>query len=216
MRAITRFVVLEDDDLLGGLLEQWLLREFPGSSVRRFLNAATLRASITEFAAETDVFIADVRLQDGDGVDVAVELRKASGTDVSTVIMSGRPTADLFNRMSSSLQAGWAFILKQSSGMDTLRQAISVVQNGMVMVDPQLHNSGTSSEVDLLLSEPERDILKRVAEGKSNKTIAGELFTSEKTVERHLSSTYAKLNLEGRSKSLNPRVVASLRYLGLL
>ncbi|MFZ9518566.1 MAG: response regulator transcription factor, partial [Ilumatobacteraceae bacterium] len=73
-----------------------------------------------------------------------------------------------------------------------------------------------SSEVDQLLSEPERDILKRVAEGKSNKTIAGELFTSEKTVERHLSSTYAKLNLEGRSKSLNPRVVASLRYLGLL
>lgn len=216
MTSGTRFVLVEDDDLLGGLLEQWLLREFPQSTVRRFLNAAEIQNEMSTCARDVDVMIADVRLQDGDGVDVAVDLRKAAGTEVSTVIMSGRPTADLLNRMSDSLKAGWAFILKQTSGMNNLRQAITVAQSGLVMVDPQLRNASGSSDIEQMLSEPEREILKRVAEGKSNRTIAEELFNSEKTVERHLSAVYHKLGLDGKSKTVNPRVAASLRYLGLI
>lgn len=216
MTSGTRFVLVEDDDLLGGLLEQWLLREFPQSTVRRFLNAAEIQNEMSTCARDVDVMIADVRLQDGDGVDVAVDLRKAAGTEVSTVIMSGRPTADLLNRMNDSLKAGWAFILKQTSGMNNLRQAITVAQSGLVMVDPQLRNASGSSDIERMLSEPEREILKRVAEGKSNRTIAEELFNSEKTVERHLSAVYHKLGLDGKSKTVNPRVAASLRYLGLI
>ena len=216
MTSGTRFVLVEDDDLLGGLLEQWLLREFPDSTVKRYLNAAEIQNEMSTCAKNVDVMIADVRLQDGDGVDVAVDLRNAAGAEVSTVIMSGRPTADLFNRMSTSLKAGWAFILKQTSGMNNLRQAISAAQSGLVMVDPQLHNSSGPSDVEQLLTEPEREILKRVAEGKSNKVIAEELFNSEKTVERHLSAVYHKLGLDGKSKAVNPRVAASLRYLGLI
>ncbi len=210
------FVVVDENDLLCDLLRQWLLAEYPQSSVSRYSTVAAVLDDLAKFGNAVDVLIAESRLPDGEGVDVAVALRKVSGTEVSAVIMSGRPTADLFNRMSLALHAGWAFIHKRTSGIENLRQAISVAQSGLVMVDPQLRNSSGPSDVEHLLTESEREILKRVAEGKANKIIAEELFTSEKTVERHLSAVYQKLSLDGKSKAVNPRVAASLRYLGLI
>lgn len=211
-----QFVIVEDDDLLGDLLSQWLTREFAGCHVDRFLNATTFRTSLNAVAKSVDVVIADVRLRDGDGVELVAELRTAAQRTVSAVIISGRPTPDLFNRISDTLNTGWSFLLKQTSGMNNLRQAISVAQSGLVMVDPNLRSSVGTSSLTVLLTEAEQQVLRRVAEGKSNKSIAEEIFTSEKTIERHLSSVYQKLELDGKSKFMNPRVVASLRYLGLI
>lgn len=210
------FVIIEDDDLLGGLLDQWLLREFPGAIVRRHLNVAHTRTNMTTWLDEIDVLIIDVRLPDGDGVDLAVEVRQKAKRMISTVIISGRPTPGLFNQMAEALNSGWSFILKQTSGLDNLRQAISVAKSGLVMVDPHLHGASGSSDITHLLTDNERAVLKLVAEGKSNKTIAEELFSSEKTVERHLTAVYHKLDLDGKSKVVNQRVVASLRYLELI
>lgn len=64
-------------------------------------------------------------------------------------------------------------------------------------------------------TDQERSAMDKVAEGKSNAVISEELFTSEKTVERLLSSIYSKYGLIGTSKLENPRVRATLIYRGL-
>jgi DNA-binding NarL/FixJ family response regulator len=49
------------------------------------------------------------------------------------------------------------------------------------------------------LSARELEVLRMVASGKTNKTIAGELFLSEKTVDRHVSNIFGKLNVSSRA-----------------
>ena len=49
------------------------------------------------------------------------------------------------------------------------------------------------------LSTRELEVLRLVASGKTNKAIAGELFLSEKTVDRHVSNIFSKLNVSSRA-----------------
>ena len=49
------------------------------------------------------------------------------------------------------------------------------------------------------LSARELEVLRLVASGKTNRTIAGELFLSEKTVDRHVSNKFGKLNVSSRA-----------------
>jgi DNA-binding NarL/FixJ family response regulator len=113
------------------------------------------------------------------------------------------------------LNGGWAFLLKNSNGLSNLRQAISAVQSGLVMVDPNLKSMFQRGGQNLALTDQERSVMERVAEGKSNAVIAKETFASEKTVERVLSSIYSKYALVGTSKVENPRVRATLIFRGL-
>ncbi len=59
--------------------------------------------------------------------------------------------------------------------------------------------TGTQGRDDTTLSAREREVLLLVAEGKDNNQIADELFLSVRTVERHLSNTYRKLGISGKS-----------------
>ena len=50
------------------------------------------------------------------------------------------------------------------------------------------------------LSRREREVAELVAQGQTNKQIAGELFLSEKTIEKHLARTFAKLDVSKRAQ----------------
>jgi len=83
------------------------------------------------------------------------------------------------------------------------------------MVDPGLKKLFARDGKSVALSDQERSAMDKVAEGKSNAVISQEIFASEKTVERLLSSIYNKYGLVGTSKLENPRVRATLIYRGL-
>ena len=83
------------------------------------------------------------------------------------------------------------------------------------MVDPGLKKLFSRDGKTATLTDQERAVMDKVAEGKSNAVICQELFTSEKTVERILSAIYNKYGLVGTSKLENPRVRATLIYKGL-
>ena len=208
-------VLLEDEDLLRGLLSEWLIAQPDIDLLDSFRSIQAFNSSSATSVSSAHVIIADIVLPDGDGLEAAFKSLENNNSGQGLVVISGRPTSDLFDRLSSRLNGSWAFLLKNSNGLANLRQAISAVQSGLVMVDPNLKTMFTRAGQNLSLSDQERTVMERVAEGKSNAVIASEIFASEKTVERVLSSIYSKYGLVGTSKIENPRVRATLIFRGL-
>ena len=212
---VIKTVLLEDEDLLRGLLSEWLSSQADLELLESFRSIQAFNAGGNTSVSNANVIIADIVLPDGDGLDAAINAVETNNSGQGLVIISGRPTSDLFDRLSSRLNGSWAFLLKNSNGLANLRQAISAVQSGLVMVDPNLKTMFTRAGQNLSLTSQERSVMERVAEGKSNAVIASEIFASEKTVERVLSSIYSKYGLVGTSKIENPRVRATLIFRGL-
>ena len=212
---VIKTVLLEDEDLLRGLLSEWLSAQADLELLESFRSIQAFNAGGNTSVSNANVIIADIVLPDGDGLDAAINAVETNNSGQGLVIISGRPTSDLFDRLSSRLNGSWAFLLKNSNGLANLRQAISAVQSGLVMVDPNLKTMFTRAGQNLSLTSQERSVMERVAEGKSNAVIASEIFASEKTVERVLSSIYSKYGLVCTSKIENPRVRATLIFRGL-
>jgi DNA-binding NarL/FixJ family response regulator len=96
--------------------------------------------------------------------------------------------------------------------VDTLRR----ITEGESVIDPTIVSRllGRRRKEDRLmeLTEREREVLELVAEGLSNRAIAGRLFITQRTVESHVKQIFLKLNLEVNPES-HRRVLAVLAYL---
>jgi len=206
-------VILEDEEMLRGLLVEWLSGQDDVNVVGDFGTISAFNRSISTTVKDANLIIVDLVLPDGDGLTTALEAMDILPNKVGLIVISGRPTPDLFERLSENVSGGWAFLQKNSKG--NLRQAINAVQRGLVMVDPGLKKLFARDGKSVALSDQERSAMDKVAEGKSNAVISQEIFASEKTVERLLSSIYNKYGLVGTSKLENPRVRATLIYRGL-
>ena len=212
----TQIAILEDEDMLRGLLSEWLEGQPNTQVVDQFRSVEAFNHALTTSLPTTNLLICDVQLPDGDGITAALGALKVLDPKPGLIVISGRPTADLFERLSENVDGGWAFLLKNYNGLANFAQAISAVRSGLVMVDPNLKTIFTKTERNMALTDQERSVMDRVARGMSNAVIAGEIFASEKTVERLLTSIYGKYGLVGTSKLENPRVRATLLYRGLL
>ena len=208
-------VILEDEEMLRGLLVEWLSGQDDVNVIDEFSTISAFNSSLLTTIKDANLIIVDLVLPDGDGLTAALEAMNSLPNKMGIIVISGRPTPDLFARLSENVNGGWAFLLKNSNGLANLRQAINAVQSGLVMVDPGLKKLFSRDGKAANLTEQERAAMDKVAEGKSNAVICQELFTSEKTVERILSSIYSKYGLVGTSKLENPRVRATLIYKGL-
>ena len=111
---------------------------------------------------------------------------------------------------SASILAGASgYVLKQMRG-NALADAIASVAAGASLLDPGVTQrvlervrSGETRSADPLdaLTEQEHRILTLIAEGKTNKEIAAEVYLSDKTVKNYVSSILTKLNLRRRSEA---------------
>ncbi len=207
--------ILEDENMLRGLLSEWLETQPNTQVVDEFQSVETFNHALTTSLRTVNLLICDVQLPDGDGITAALGALQVLDPKPGLVIISGRPTADLFTRLSENVDGGWAFLLKSHNGLANLVQAIAAVRSGLVMVDPNLKTIFNRMNRNVLLTDQEYSVMERVARGMSNASIAGEIFSSEKTVERLLTLVYSKYGLVGISKSENPRVRATLIYRGL-
>jgi two-component system response regulator DevR len=151
--------------------------------------------------------VMDVRLPDGSGIEACREIR-AEMPDTKVVILTSYPDEEAV--LSAIVAGASGYLLKQVRARD-LVAALETVGNGGSLLDPavtgrvleRVRRIAASDEPDELaaLTKQERRILALVAEGKTNKEIAGEIFLSDKTVKNYVSSILAKLNLERRAQA---------------
>ncbi|MQB02361.1 MAG: response regulator, partial [Actinobacteria bacterium] len=154
-----------------------------------------------------DVVVMDVRLPDGTGVEACREIR-AELPETRMIMLTSY--ADEEAVMASILAGASAYLLKQTRGQQ-LAEAVEAVARGDSLLDPQVTMrvleqvrsiaNGTAGDKQSQLTENENKILKLIAEGKTNKEIAAEVFLSDKTVKNYVSSILSKLNMRRRSEA---------------
>jgi DNA-binding NarL/FixJ family response regulator len=154
-----------------------------------------------------DVVVMDVRLPDGSGVEACREIR-AEIPETRMIMLTSY--ADEEAVMASILAGASAYLLKQTRGQQ-LAEAVEAVARGESLLDPQVTlrvleqvrnvASGKAGEGQSQLTETEHKILKLIAEGKTNKEIAAEIYLSDKTVKNYVSSILSKLNMRRRSEA---------------
>ncbi len=156
---------------------------------------------------QPDLVVMDVRLPDGSGIEACREIR-AERPETRVVILTSYPDEDAV--LSAIVAGASGYLLKQVRARD-LVAALETVGRGESLLDPavtgrvleRVRRIATADQPDELaqLTAQEQKILLLVAEGKTNKEIAADVFLSDKTVKNYVSSILAKLNLERRAQA---------------
>jgi two-component system response regulator DevR len=156
---------------------------------------------------QPDLVVMDVRLPDGSGIEACREIR-AEFPATRVVMLTSYPDEDAV--LSAIVAGASGYLLKQVRARD-LVAALEAVGRGESLLDPavtgrvleRVRRIATGDQPDELaqLTSQEQKILLLVAEGKTNKEIAAEVFLSDKTVKNYVSSILAKLNLERRAQA---------------
>ncbi|TWF98859.1 response regulator [Kitasatospora viridis] len=157
-------------------------------------------------AVRPDVAVLDVRLPDGNGVEVCREVRSADPRIRCLMLTSFSDDEALFD----SIMAGASgYVLKAIRGTDLL-SAVRDVAAGKSLLDPvatsrvleRLRTGGEPEDEKLAqLTRQERRILDLIGEGMTNRQIGNELHLAEKTVKNYVSSLLAKLGMERRTQA---------------
>jgi DNA-binding NarL/FixJ family response regulator len=155
--------------------------------------------------AKPDVAILDVRLEDGNGIDVCRDLRSLLPELACLMLTSFADDEALF----ASVMAGAAgYVLKAIRSRDLI-QDVKKVASGASLLDARMvarvvDRIANPPETDARftsLSPQERRILDLIAEGKTNRQIAESLFISEKTVKNRTTGLFSKLKMTNRTEA---------------
>jgi DNA-binding NarL/FixJ family response regulator len=200
-----RLLVVDDHEVVRQGLVAMLERR-PGFQV--VAEAGTVAEAIDMARRhQPDLVVMDVRLPDGSGIEACREIR-AEMPNTRVVILTSYPDEEA---VFSAIVAGASgYLLKQVRGRD-LVSALEAVGRGESLLDPavtekvlervrRIATGGATDELAQLTAQ-EQKILLLVAEGKTNKEIAAEVFLSDKTVKNYVSSILSKLNLQRRAQA---------------
>jgi DNA-binding NarL/FixJ family response regulator len=162
-------------------------------------------ALVRAAATSPDVAIVDMRLPDGDGVELCRQLR-ADGELPRCLVLTA---FDDEQALVKAIQAGVSgYLLKQVRGQDLIT-AVREVAAGRSLLDPQttarvLDRIRRGTEPDLIdsLTERERRVLELLGQGMSNREIGQRLFLAEKTVKNYVTSVLAKLGMQRRAQAV--------------
>jgi DNA-binding NarL/FixJ family response regulator len=211
-----RVVVADDDALLREGIAS-LLRDAGHEVVGRAHDASDLMLKVRSYVP--DVAIVDVRMPPGhadDGLVAAAEIRRTHPT-VAVLVLSQHLEASYMLELVGDDASGVGYLLKDRvRDVAEFVDAVERVAAGGTAFDPAVVSSLVGGRRGVLLdelSDREREVLGLIAEGRSNRAIAGQLFLSPRAVERHVQAIFQKLHLP-ESEDDNRRVLAVLALLG--
>ncbi len=153
---------------------------------------------------DPDVVLLDIAMPGLGGIEAALEIRKL-GLRAKVLILSQYEDREYVRRL---LKAGVSgYVLKKSAGTE-LANAIRAVHRGGLVLDPEvaraaMEESGperAGADPYETLTDREKQVLRLVAEGKSNKEVADVLGISVKTAMSHREHVMEKLDLHNRAE----------------
>lgn len=152
-----------------------------------------------------DLILLDYKLPDSQGAQGLTRVL-AAHPDSPVVMLSGDAQPALVNEL---VELGAAGFVSKSADTDTLLGALRTMLAGGVYLPPQAvalrvpHAQHAATAAALAkLSPRQLDCLLKLAQGKSNKTIAGELYLADSTVKSHISAVFAALDVGSRSEAV--------------
>ena len=211
-----RIVVADDNALLREGIAS-LLEDAGHQVVGRSGNADDLLVRVRSLSP--DVAIVDVRMPPGnadDGLVAAVEIRR-SHPGVAVLVLSQHLEPAYMLELVGDDASGVGYLLKDRvRDIDEFIDSVERVASGGTAFDPEVVKSlvgGRRRSALDELTDRERSVLALVAEGRSNRAIAKQLYLSSRAVERHVQAVFQKLGLPD-SEDHNRRVLAVLALLG--
>jgi DNA-binding NarL/FixJ family response regulator len=166
-----------------------------------------------------DAVILDLRMPPtftGEGISAAAEIR-ARDADIGILVLSTFAETSYASQLMDAVGHGVGYLLKDNvTDADNLISQLGRIVSGETVIDPSivrrlLQRKRRASRIDAL-NPRERDVLGRMAEGRSNVGIAQDLYLSPRTVEAHVTSVFAKLGLD-QTDTDNNRIRAVLTFL---
>ncbi|KZS81750.1 hypoxia response regulator transcription factor DosR/DevR [Mycobacterium persicum] len=156
-------------------------------------------------AANPDVAVLDVRLPDGNGIELCRDLLSRM-PELRCLILTSYTSDEAM--LDAILAGASGYVVKDIKGME-LARAVKEVGAGRSLLDNRAAAAlmsklrGGVEEPDPLsgLTEQERTLLGLLSEGLTNKQIADRMFLAEKTVKNYVSRLLAKLGMERRTQA---------------
>jgi DNA-binding NarL/FixJ family response regulator len=168
-----------------------------------------------------DVAILDIRMPpEPDGGLTTAERLRGLHPDMGLLFLSHYAETHYLMRILEIGTEAIGYRLKEKVGsVDVLTDTLTRISDGEIVIEPVLAKRlverprGNRKSLVETLSPRELDVLKLMAEGRSNTGIAGQLFVTPKAVEKHIASIFPKLGLPDDATEHHRRVLAVLSYL---
>lgn len=199
MSSTVRVVIADDHPVvragLRGMLE-------PESDIEVVGEATNGREAVSLVGRlEPEVVLMDLQMPDLDGVAATKQIRDRHPETNVLVLTTFDTDADITRAISAGATG---YLLKDAPRQD-LFQAIRAAARGESVLTPAVASrlmSKMRGPAVQSLSEREIEVLTQVADGNSNKDIAGKLYISEATVKTHLVHIFGKLGVDDRTAAV--------------
>ncbi|MBO19219.1 MAG: DNA-binding response regulator [Chloroflexi bacterium] len=197
-----KILIVDDHDIVRKGLAMLVSRQEDLSVVAE---AGTV-AEAVEKARESspDVVVMDIRLPDGSGIEACRDIRDENG-DVKVLMLTSYSDEEAV--MGSIMAGASGYLLKEIRSHEIV-DAIRKVSSGQSLLDPTVTASvldrvrrGKEEDVLAQLTEQEQKILELIANGQTNREIAGQINLSDKTVKNYVSNILGKLEVSRRSQA---------------
>ena len=207
-----RVVIAEDLTLLRDGLTR-LLEAFDFKVVEAVDNGPDLLPAL--IGHRPDVAIIDVRLpptQSDEGLKAAIAAREEI-PGLPVLILSQHVEPLYAHELLTDTRGGVGYLLKERvSDVEQFVQAVQQVAAGGTAFDPEVVSQLLARRPLAALTPREHDVLRHIAEGRSNAAIAARLYITEKVVSKYINSIFTKFDMP-QSEDVNRRVLVVLKYL---
>ena len=217
-----RVALAEDSFILRQGLEQLLATADEVDVVAACDDLGSLRDAVRDH--EPDVVLTDIRMpptRTDEGIRFATELRDQH-PEMGVVVLSQYSEPGYVLRLLEGGSERRAYLLKERVGdRSQLVGALEAVAAGGAVIDPSVVDVLVEAQARARrsplaeLTPRELEVLRAIAEGRSNAAIAEELVLTKRAVEKHINAIFLKLGLtyDADSDSISKRVKATLMFL---
>jgi DNA-binding NarL/FixJ family response regulator len=194
----TRVFVVDDHRLVREALGHFIARE---DDLEMAGEASTAVSALTQIeAAAPDVAVLDVRLPDGNGIEVCREIR-SKHPEIKCLIFTG-----VDDSLLDAIMAGASgYITKGSGGNDVVAAIKKVAAGGSLTADPSVRKAldelRATGPAERGLTARELKVLELIGEGLTNREIAERLHLAEQTVKNYVSALLGKLGFQRRTQA---------------